>query len=298
MKMRAKSFLGTALAALVLVALAFGAGACQKAQSKTPVQVTWLTSVDAAYADAKKNDRPILLDMYTDWCEWCHALDDTTYTDARFIEYSRKFTMARVNAEVDTVNAAKYHVKSYPTVLVLKSDGTEIDRVVGYSRAPGFMEEINNYLAGKNTIASMEADAAAHPKDAAVLYKLADKYFGHGLYDQARGKYLEVAAVDPKNESGQVDDALYYVARMYRKDKEYETTRKYAKMVIDQYPTSDMYRPALLEFAGAWRRQGEYAKALPLYQDYAKRFPDDEDAPFAREQADTLAAKIAAPKHA
>lgn len=293
MKTRENAFLWT-----VLLALALGAGACQKAQSQAPRQVTWITSVDAALADAKKTGRPILLDMYTDWCEWCHALDDTTYTDSTFVDYSRKFTMARVNAEVDTVNAAKYHVKSYPTVLVLKSDGTEIDRVVGYSRAPGFIAEIDNYLAGRNTIASMEADAAAHPKDAAVLYKLAEKYFGHGLYDQARVQYLQVATVDPKNESGSTDDALYYVARMYRKDKDYETTRKYAKMVIDQYPTSDMYRPALLEFAGAWRRQGEWAKARTLYVDYAKRFPDDEDAPFAREQADTLATKIATQKHA
>ena len=30
------------------------------------------------------------------------------------------------------------------------------------------------------------------------------------------------------------------------------------------------------------------------YLDYVKHFPDDEDAPYAREQADTLAVKIAA----
>lgn len=278
--------------------LAWSAGACQKAQSEAPKRVVWITSVDGALTDAKKTNRPILLDMYTDWCEWCHALDDTTYVDPAFIAYSSKFTMARVNAEVDTVNAAKYHVKSYPTVLVLKSDGTEVDRVVGYSRAPGFMADIENYLAGKNTIASMEADAAAHPKDAAIVYKLADKYFGHGLYAEARAQYLKVAEIDPKNESGQADDALYYVARMYRKDKDYPTTRQYAQMVIDRYPASDMYRPALLEFAGAWRRQGEWATARKLYLDYAKRFPDDEDTPFANEQADTLAVRIAAKSRA
>ena len=30
------------------------------------------------------------------------------------------------------MTAARYRVKSYPTVLVLQKDGTEIDRVVGY----------------------------------------------------------------------------------------------------------------------------------------------------------------------
>jgi tetratricopeptide (TPR) repeat protein len=232
--------------------------------------------------------------MYTDWCEWCHALDDTTYVDPAFIEYSGKFTMARVNAEVDTANASKYHVRSYPTVLVLHPDGTEIDRVVGYSRAPGFMAEIEGYLAGKNTIASMEADAAANPKNPLVVARLADKYSGHGLIEQARAQYLKLYELDPQNESGQVDDGLYSVARMYRKDKDYENTRKYTKIIIDRYPTSDMYRPALLEFAGAWRRQGELATAKKLYLDYAKRFPDDGDTPFAREQVDSINVKLSA----
>jgi len=279
---------------ITILALSLAVGACQKAKSETPKGVQWLTSVDAALADAKTTGRPILLDMYTDWCEWCHALDDTTYVDSTFIDYSRKFTMARVNAEVDTANASKYHVRSYPTVLVLHPDGTEIDRVVGYSRAPGFMAEIEGYLAGKNTIASMEADAAAHGSDPAVIARLAEKYSGHGLIEQARVQYLKLAAIDPKNESGQVDDGLYSVARMYRKDKDYENTRKYTKIIIDRYPTSDMYRPALLEFAGAWRRQGKLETARKLYLDYVRRFPDDEDVSFAREQADTLAVKIAA----
>jgi thioredoxin-like negative regulator of GroEL len=281
---------------IAILALALGAGACQKAKSEAPQGVQWIHSVDAALADAKSTGRPILLDMYTDWCEWCHALDDTTYVDSAFIAYSRKFTMARVNAEVDTVNAAKYSVKSYPTVLILHPDGTEIDRVVGYSRAPEFIAEIEDYLAGKNTIAALEAEAAARGTDPAVVARLADKYFGHGLYEQARTQYLKLAELDPKNTTGQVDDGLYSVARMYRKDKDYANARKYAKIIIDRYPTSDMYRPALLEFAGAWRRQGELATARGLYLDYAKRFPDDGDAPFAREQADTLAAKLAAMK--
>jgi tetratricopeptide (TPR) repeat protein len=202
--------------------------------------------------------------------------------------------MAKLNAEVDTATAAKYRVKSYPTILVLHPDGSEIDRLVGYSRAPAYIEQVEDYLAGKNTLAAMEAEAPAKANDAEFTARLADKYFGHGLYEPAREQYMKLIALDPKNASGQVDDALYTVARMFRKDKDYPSDRKYAQMIIDRYPTSDMFRPAQLEIAGAWRRQGEWTTARKLYLDYAKRFPDDEDTPYAREQADTLAAKIAA----
>lgn len=276
------------------LAAALAVGACQQAKVEAPKGITWQTSVDAALADAKKNDRPILLDMYTDWCEWCKVLDDSTYTDSTFIESSKKFTMARVNAEVDTANATKYSVHSYPTILLLKSDGTEIDRVVGYLRAPAFMKQVEDYLAGRSTIAAMEADAAAKPNDPEVTYNLAEKYFGHGLYDKAEPTYLKLIEIDPKNASGMVDDALYTVARMHRKTKDYANTRKYAQMILDRYPTSDMFLPAHLEIAGSWKRQGDLTTARRLYLDYAKQFPTDGDAPYAREQADTLAVKIAA----
>jgi tetratricopeptide (TPR) repeat protein len=202
--------------------------------------------------------------------------------------------MAKLNAEVDTSTAAKYRVRSYPTILVLKSDGTEIDRLVGYSRAPEYLKQVEDYLAGRNTLASMEAEAGTKGNDPAFVTLLADKYYGHGLYDEARVQYEKLVTLDPKNTTGQVDDALYTLARMERKIKDYASTRKYAQMILDRYPDSDMFRPAHLEIAGAWRRQGEWTTARKLYLDYAKRFPNDEDAPYAREQADTLAVKIAA----
>ncbi len=274
--------------------LALAVGACQDAAPEAPSGVAWIRSYDAALADAKKESRPVLLDFYTDWCGWCKRLDDSTFVDSAFADYSRKFTMARVNAEVDTVTAAKFRVKSYPTILVLRPDGTEIDRLVGYSRPPEFMAEVESYLAGKNTLAAMEAEVPTKGNDAAFVYKLAEKYYGHGLFEEARSEYLKFADLDPMNQSGNVDDALYTLARMHRKTQDYANDRKYAQVIIDKYPDSDMFRPAHLEIAGAWRRQGEWTTARRLYLGYAKRFPDDEDAPFAREQADTLAVRIAA----
>jgi tetratricopeptide (TPR) repeat protein len=202
--------------------------------------------------------------------------------------------MAKLNAEVDTVTSGHYRAKSYPTIMVLRQDGTEIERVVGYSRAPEFIKEVEDYLAGRNTLASMEAEEATRGSDPAFVVRYAEKYYYHGLFDEARKHYHRYIELDPKNTTGEVDDALYTLARMSRKAKDYAADRRYAQQIVDRYADGDMYRPALLEIAGAWRREGVHAKARALYLDYATRFPDDEDAPWAREQADTLAVRIAA----
>jgi len=200
--------------------------------------------------------------------------------------------MAKVNAEKDTVTAARYRVKSYPTIMVLKPDGTEIDRVVGYYHPQEFMDQVQDYLAGKNTLASYAAMEPDSGKDPGYLGRLAERYLYHGLTDEARTRYTKLIAMDPKNTSGLVDDALYNLARMSRKEKNYDQDAAYAQQIIDRYPDSDMYKSAILEKAGALKRAEKLKQARGIYLDYVKRFPGDEDAPWAQEQADTLNARI------
>ena len=178
-------------------------------------------------------------------------------------------------------------------MLVLKPDGTEIDRVVGYYRAPEFIALVEDYLAGRNTLASMTDEEATKGQDAAFVSKLADKYFEHGLYPEAKSRYERMATLDPENTTGLVDDALISVARMHRKDNDLPGYRRYAQMVVDRYPDSDTARMARLFVAGSYKREGDFGRARELFLDYAKRFPDDEDAPYAREQADSMGVKIA-----
>ncbi|HXF58201.1 MAG TPA: hypothetical protein VN539_00080 [Candidatus Saccharimonadales bacterium] len=202
--------------------------------------------------------------------------------------------MAKLNAEVDTTTAARYRVRGYPTILVLNEKGEEIDRVVGYYRAPEFISQVEDYLAGRNTLASMIAEEPAKKNDPEFTYKLADRFADHGLSDESRKRFLVFVAMDPKNVSGHTDDAYYRLARMARKDKDYVAEWKYAKIIVDRYPDSDMYKSGIIEMGQGHRRAGELAVARKIFLDYAKRFPQDEDAPWAREQADTLAAQISA----
>ncbi len=200
--------------------------------------------------------------------------------------------MVKLNAEKDTATAARYSVSSYPTVMVLKQDGTEIERVVGYSRAPEFISEVENYMAGRNTLAAYAAMEPDSGSDPGYVARLADRFLYHGRESDARERYERVIQMDPANRSGMVDDALYHLARMSRREKDYASDRRYARRIIERYPTSDMYRAAILEVAGAYRREGKLKDALPIYVDYAKRFPDDEDTPFAKEQADSCRVRI------
>ena len=193
---------------------------------------------------------------------------------------------------MDTATAARYRVRGYPTVLVLNEKGQELDRVVGYYRAPQFMSQVEDYLAGRNTLASMIAEEHLNKSSAESVYRLGDRLADHGRFDESRERFARVMKLDPKNKTGHVDDAIYRLARMARKDKDYESDRKYAQMILDRYADSDMMRPAFLEVGISLKKAGKFEKARKQFLQYSARFPDDEDAPWAREQADTLATQI------
>jgi thiol-disulfide isomerase/thioredoxin len=104
----------------------------------------------AAVDGAKKF---VLVDFYTVWCGPCKKLDDTTWKDQGVRDWLAKEAVClKVDAEKNETVAEKYRVNAYPTVLLLRPDGTEIDRLVGYRDAKAFLADAREALAGNDSL--------------------------------------------------------------------------------------------------------------------------------------------------
>ena len=67
------------------------------------------------------------------------------YTDEEFIKFSTKFVFMRVFFDVDREGAQlkeKYQVQGVPTLLVLDSNGKEVDRLIGFRSAEALIEDL------------------------------------------------------------------------------------------------------------------------------------------------------------
>ncbi|WP_422090367.1 thioredoxin family protein [Tenacibaculum ovolyticum] len=67
---------------LILVAVLAIISVGVKAQEK----VNWLTFEEALEKN-KENPKPILVDLYTDWCGWCKKMDKTTYKNNVIVKF-------------------------------------------------------------------------------------------------------------------------------------------------------------------------------------------------------------------
>ncbi len=110
-------------------------------------------SFEAASKQAAQTGKIVLVDFYTTWCGPCKLLDKNTWTDAAVIRLLEEKTVAlRIDAEKESALSKHYKIEAYPSVLLIKPDGTEIDRLVGYMGPKAFIEDFNAALGGKDSI--------------------------------------------------------------------------------------------------------------------------------------------------
>jgi tetratricopeptide (TPR) repeat protein len=204
-------------------------------------------------ADAER--KPVMIDFITDWCRWCDTLDLHTYSNEKVAEFiNSNLVPIKIDAEKGEgiAIAKKYGVAAYPTIIVIKANGEEIDRILGYVPAEPFLKTITDYVDGRNTISTLQADLERKPDDASLQYALGEKYQDRNDATKAAEHFQRVLALDPNNTLGHNEEAQYAVAlSTFRSSKDPIQLITF----VDKYPKSEMVRQAL---STIWR---SYIKA-------------------------------------
>lgn len=91
-------------------------------------KIDWLDWTDEAFGRAKKENKPVLLDISAVWCHWCHRLDQDTYSVPEIAEYiTANFVPVRVDTDKRPDINRRYNMGGWPTTAFLTPDG----RVLG-----------------------------------------------------------------------------------------------------------------------------------------------------------------------
>ena len=123
---------------LAVVAVAVG---CNKPNPKQ--SVFQQLSLAEALQQAKADDKLVMIDFYADWCGYCDKLDDTTWKDAKVQAWLRGHVVPiKIDVDAEQDLAAKYQVRGLPTIVFLKPDGSEVERVGGYVDEDVFLQEV------------------------------------------------------------------------------------------------------------------------------------------------------------
>jgi len=86
-----------------------------------------------ASAEAENSGKPLLIDMYADWCGPCRTLGEEYFTSDEMKPVLSSFVLLRIDVDNPDMAqyAQQYSVSAIPCVVIANADGTEIDRIVG-----------------------------------------------------------------------------------------------------------------------------------------------------------------------
>jgi len=235
----------------------------------------WTKSLSAAQAEAKKKNQIIFVDLFANWCGWCHRMEREVFPTERFQKVTKDMVLLRVNTEDGGEGsrlAQQYRVTQLPTFLMLAPDGMLVGIIRGYAPAEPFSQKVaeqeQKYKSFLKEVSSEKNFANDHQR----RLDLAVDYISRRDYKSADSRLRSLLAT--KNISTSIRDAAYYnLGDSLHEQKRYDEAMKLLNEFFRIQKKGASLEKARLLLGQLHVDRGNYKAALAELQNFKRTFP-------------------------
>ena len=140
--------------------------AAAPAVSSSEAGIAWTRAtseadVDAAFAQARADHKPLFLYWGAKWCPPCNQVQATLFNRADFIARSRAFVPVYIDGDSPGAQklGTRFKVRGYPTMVLFKADGSELTRLPGEVDARQYTQVLTLGMTAQRSAKRVLADA-------------------------------------------------------------------------------------------------------------------------------------------
>ena len=91
------------------------------------------TNDDSFDADVLQSDKPVLLDLWAEWCGPCKMI--APLLDEAAEEFADRLTVAKLNIDENPITPPKYGIRSIPTLMLFKDGAVHAQKIGAMSKS-------------------------------------------------------------------------------------------------------------------------------------------------------------------
>jgi len=236
----------------------------------------WLKSLASAQQRAKASNQLIFVDMFADWCGWCHRMEQEVFPSQVFQNATDNLVLLRLNTEDGADGsklAQKFQVTSLPTFLLITPDLTIAGIIRGYAPPNDFVKSVKESETRYSDFAQRVKQEPTFAKDYQKRLDLAREFTQRFALPQSESRFK--ALTSEQGVPAGIRDQAYYelaVAQIMQKkiDAAIKTVNAFSKVQTQ----GEAYERSRLLLGQAYMEQGNLLAATNELRRFKKTFPN------------------------
>lgn len=238
----------------------------------------WLKDIASAQKKAKEKNQLIFVDLFADWCGWCHRFEQEVIPSQAFQSTTDDMVLLRLNTE-DGKDGSKFArefgINSLPTFLVLNSDLVVAGMIKGYIPSNEFKKTMDDVEGKYKDFMKRVDDEPAISKDYAKRLSLAKEFESRAAYSQSETRLRKLVG-EPAIPAGVRDDAYFELALTQILQKKFDDAKKTIAKFGTLQNKGDAFERSRLLVGDIYMQQGNVAAALGEYKSFKSKYPNSQ----------------------
>lgn len=237
---------------------------------------SWLKTVAEAQKVARQKNQLILVDMYADWCGWCHRFESDVFPTAVFQQAASDLVLLRLDTEdgaEGTQMARKFEVTSLPTFVLLTPDLTLAGVIKGYAPAPAFVDMLKETRGKHDAFLRRVKNEKNLGKDYIQRLELAKDFVTRSAWKESEPR-LQKLSSEKGVPAAVRDEALYQLAVGYTMQRKYDEAVKSLRKLTSLSRLGESVERGRVLLGQVYLQQGNLLGARNEFVDFKRTFPN------------------------